>query len=430
MDILTVSLEVLVGVVMLGTAIATFLRPALAMLTPTPEALPGRLLVAILTALPGAAMLAATMVPFFAFFAAALAVFAIAVLWIASRLRGGRPAQARAALLTLAAIGVAILQPLGLKVISLPKADQLPFAPIPAKVVKTYGEGVAFEGVRAGPDGTLYLAANLGLDFTSTEYYRHAQGKIIVRSPHGTERVVFSTPIGSTAGTMAIAPDGTIYMSSNGERPGIWRIGPDGAAQKIATLPTGAWPNGLDFGPDGMLYAADSSLARIWRIDPATGRFAVAIQDHRLAARRFVALAPGANGLRFSGRSMFVTVSDATLVLKYALGEDGRFGTPALVARGIPGDDFAVGKDGSLFVTTHPYNTLVRIAPDGRRTIVAKAGQHIIGATDASFGRGPADRDTLYVVTDGGAFTAGPKARGELIALLPYQRGAYAVTMP
>ena len=48
------------------------------------------------------------------------------------------------------------------------------------------------------------------------------------------------------------------------------------------------------------------------------------------------------------------------------------------------------------------------------------AGQHIVGATDASFGRGPSDRDTLYVATDGGAFTAGPKARGQLIALQPY----------
>ncbi len=117
---------------------------------------------------------------------------------------------------------------------------------------------------------------------------------------------------------------------------------------------------------------------------------------------------------------MFVTVSDATLLMKYTLGKDGRFGPPAQVARGIPGDDFAIGHDGSLFITTHPYNTLVRITPDGRRSIVAEAGQHIVGATDASFGRGPSDRDTLYVATDGGAFTAGPKARGQLIALQPY----------
>lgn len=422
MDILTTILEALVGAVFLATALGIALRsPRLALLLrPLPQSRPVRMLLAALTMLPGIGMIVATLIPILAFFVALLSVIVTGVLAGASRAGGGRPGLARSAMLVLAATLVAILQPLGLKILCLPTADPLPYRPVPARVIKTYGEGVGFESVRAGPDGTLYLAANRGLDFSIGDYYRRARGEIIARRPDGQERVLFTTPLGSTAGVMAIAPDGTLYMTSNGHTPAIWRITPGGAATRIATLPTGAWPNGLDFGPDGMLYTPDSSLAQIWRIDPATGRAAVVLRDRRLAARPFIALAPGANGLRFAGRDLIITVSDSTEVLKYTLGQDGHLAAPKRIARGIAGDDFAIGRDGSLFITTHPYNTLVRITPDGRRTIIADARLNIVGATDASFGRGPADRDTLYVATDGGAFTAGPKARGQLIALHPY----------
>lgn len=418
MNYFPVVLEFIVAALLLGSAVASLLGRKSLLGYERPNRLP-RYVAAVLTALPGIGMIAATIIPFIAFFASIFAVIVTGGMATASALRGGRPSWAAVALIALSSLGVAVLQPLGLKVMALPKADELLYQPVRSNVIKTYGDDVGFESVRAGLDGTLYLAANQGLDFTSPEYYRKAKGQVLARRPGGSETVLFTTPVGSTAGVMAIAADGAIYMTSNGRHPSIWRISPQGGAQKIATFPTGAWPNGLDFGPDGMLYSADSNLAQIWRVDPKSGKLAIALKDKRLAARRFVALAPGANGLHFAGRDMLVTVSDSTEILKYALRQNGTFAPAKLMARGIPGDDFVIGKDGSLFITTHPYNTLVRLEPSGRRTVVADARQQIVGATDASFGSGP-DQDTLYVVTDGGAFTAGAGARGQLIALHPY----------
>ena len=96
---------------------------------------------------------------------------------------------------------------------------------------------------------------------------------------------------------------------------------------------------------------------------------------------------------------------------------DGKLGAPTVFASGIPGDDFAIDKEGSLYVTTHPFNTIVRVKQDGSRNIIADASQGIIGATDAAFGTTPGDENTLYVATDGGAFSGDAKARGTLVAL-------------
>ena len=155
----------------------------------------------------------------------------------------------------------------------------------------------------------------------------------------------------------------------------------------------------------------------VWRIDPNTGVAERAIEGDVLRARRFIALAPGANGLHFYGRDLYVTVSDAAQVLKYTLGPDGKFSPPSVFAEGIPGDDFAIDDAGTLYITTHPFNTIVRVTQTGERTVIANATQGIVGATDAAFGILPGDRETLYVATDGGAFSGDLKARGTLLAL-------------
>ena len=370
----------------------------------------------------GIACLIGIFIPLTVFFASVFALLSAAL----TAFLHVRPAPSRTfvipLLLAIASIATGISQPLGLKVLLLPKAETLPVSVVPSRVVKTYVEGLWFEGIAAGTNGDLYLAGNRGLNFSVTDYYREGQGELIVRKPSGAESVLFRTPIGTTAGVITVGPDGTLYMTSHGEASVIWKIDITGHSTKLAQLPAGAWPNGIDFGPDGMLYSPDSALGLIWRIDAASGAVQQVIKDKLLSARPLIALAPGANGLHFSGRDMYVTVSDQTAILKFTLGSDGRFTPPSIVATGIPGDDFAVGRDGSLFVTTHPYDTIVRVSPDGSKTTIANRGQHIVGATDAVFGMAAGDADTLYVVTDGDAFTGGPRTRGELIALKPFGR--------
>lgn len=371
-----------------------------------------------LALLAAAALFAAIWIPFFTFFAASALTLMVVVALATLLLQGQRQSAGALGALLVGLIAVGALQPLGLKVLALPKADTLPHAPVrAARVVKTYGPGMWFEGIAAGPDGTLYLAQNTGENYaTGDKSQVHAS--VIARAPNGSERVFFTLPQGSTAGVMAIAADGTIYMAGTGGNRGVWRIAPDGTGRLFAPLPAGAWPNGVTLGPDGQLYVADASLGIIWRVDVRTGAATKAYEGNVLSARPYIALPPGANGLHFFGRDLYVTVSDAGTLLKFHLGDDGRLEAPTVAARGVPADDFAIDSHGSVYLTTHIYNQLVRVDADGRRTVIADTAQGVVGATDAVFGTGPTDRDTLYLVTDGGALATGDAAaRGTLVAL-------------
>lgn len=417
----TLLLQVAVGLSLLGMSALAVVQPKSVLEARLPHLGRGAgvWIFAVFAALAGVATLAGARVPFLVFFSAILSLLVLGGMWVGLSIRGGGGLWPVPATLMAGSLAIGALQPLGLKVLALPKADKLPYAPVPARTVKTYDAGQWFESVRVAPDGTLYLSSNRGDDYATGDKSK-AQGQVIARSPDGSERVLFTLPMGSTSGVFAIAADGTIYLTGTGEKLGIWRITPRGDAVLMTQLPRGAWPNGLDFGPDGMLYSADSSLGLIWRIDPSTGHADAAVKNEMLRARPFISLAPGANGIHFHGRDMIVTVSDSTKVLKFAMRDDGSFAAPTVLATGIPGDDFAIGPDGSLYITTHPYNTVVRVAPDGSRSVIADLHQNIVGATDAVFGRTAEDADTLYVATDGGAFQGGKSARGALIALKPF----------
>lgn len=419
MQLIQSLLQGLLAACVLVLAFLAFVQPKSLVRNPAPKALAWPF--AIVATAAGIATLAGIRVPFLTFFSAIINCAVLATLWIVLSFRGSASLWPIPATLIATSLAVGALQPLGLKVLLLPKAESLPYAPVPAQTIKTYDPGQWFESVRVGPDGTLYLSSNRGDDYATGDKSK-AQGQVIARKPDGSERIVVTLPMGSTSGVFAIAPDSTLYMTGTGANLGIWRIKPTGESALMTPLPRGAWPNGLDFGPDGMLYSADSNLGLVWRIDPATGHAEHAVESPLLRARPLISLAPGANGIHFRGHDMIVTVSDSTRVLKFVLKPDGSLGPPAVLATGIPGDDFAVADDGSLYITTHPYNTVVRLAPDGARSIIADARQNIVGATDAAFGRTPQDAETLYVITDGGAFQGGKSARGALIALKPFVR--------
>lgn len=67
-------------------------------------------------------------------------------------------------------------------------------------------------------------------------------------------------------------------------------------------------------------------------------------------------------------------------------------------------DDFAFSSDGSLFVATHPANTVVRVSPGGVRSTLVGPEEGCVGATAVLIGRGE-----VFVTTNGGLLSGGYK---------------------
>jgi sugar lactone lactonase YvrE len=77
-------------------------------------------------------------------------------------------------------------------------------------------------------------------------------------------------------------------------------------------------------------------------------------------------------------------------------------GEPTVFSTLINIDDFAFDTEGNLYGATHVYNSVARIGPDRRVTIIAGIEDGMAGSTAVAFGRTAEHRGHLYVTTNGG----------------------------
>jgi sugar lactone lactonase YvrE len=204
---------------------------------------------------------------------------------------------------------------------------------------------------------------------------------------------------------LAFNADGSLWATGGTFREGpgyIWKIGPDGSVQHWTDLPNAVFINGCTLHPDGRtLLACESMTGRVLAIDlREPGRWSVWLTDERLKPNhpRF----PGANGIKIRNGWAWISISGRGLVLRTPLQPDGRPGSIQTAATHVVGDDFAIAASGSLYIATHPKQTVVRLDSAGNRTTVAGPDEGAVGATACAFGRAPGDQNTLYVTIDGG----------------------------
>ena len=267
-----------------------------------------------------------------------------------------------------------------------------PFEPYAARTIATLAPGQFLESIAVGQDGRLFVST--GFD-----------GGISIVGVDGTVTPHARVDVGPGGLMMCLAFDaaGVLHAtvnSRNDDLRGVWRFAANGRGLRIAALPSGAVPNGIAIDPQDDIYVADSFGGVIWKVPSSGGAPTAWLRHAWLTPRPLVGRYPGANGLQYAHGAVYVAVSDRGLLLRIPVAPDGSAGTPEILSSGLPADDFAVAPDGTLFVTTHPFDTVVRITPDGRRVVVAGAAQGFVGPTAAAF----AKDGGLIVVTDGGLY--------------------------
>lgn len=279
-----------------------------------------------------------------------------------------------------------------------PQPGNLDQAIVPTEIVSRFDPPTFLEGVLVGNKGEVYVTP------------LH-EGAVYRVWPDGRRERFFHVEAGhgpwNGAWCMVAAADGDgFFLNVNAADParhGVWRITADGQGRPFAVLPPGTIPNGIARTKAGDLLIADSTGC-VWRID-GKGQPTVWLRHDWFAGRPNIGRFPGANGIQVWNQTAFVTNSDLGLIIAVPIAADGSAGTPSIYSEGIGGDDFAIDDDGTLYVTTHPFNTVVRIGRDGRRAVIAGAAEGVVGPTAAALGRDQDGRRVLYVVTDGGMFT-------------------------
>lgn len=265
--------------------------------------------------------------------------------------------------------------------------------------------GAFFESIAVTDEGSIFF----------NERSEHVVYRLV---PGNQVEVWAHPPKGIALAGLAVDARGVLYASgvdANGDQS-VLRV-KQNTVEVIARLPDAAFLNGITFLTGQTLLAAESylgvtdgsTIGRIYVVDVASGRVEVFL-EHELLGRGDASRAsyPAANGLKIFEDAVWVTNSERAAVLRVPLDADLRPGPPEVFVSGITGDDFAVAQDGTLYITTHPMNSLVRVSQDGSVRTVADADDGMVGSTAAAFGRAPGDASSLYVVTNGGSYIPPP----------------------
>jgi len=179
-------------------------------------------------------------------------------------------------------------------------------------------------------------------------------------------------------------------------------------------LPDIVFGNGMVLLSPTVLLITDSALGRIWRVEVKTGRAELWLDDPRLRpieGEKF----PGANGLRRAGNTLYVSNSATRKLYNVTLtgvgGASKPGGTLTEAAASFDGiDDFAIARDGSLYIATH-REAVVRWRPEG--SVQTLLDVDVKGCTSTALS---ADGRTLYVLGTGGFFE-GLKDPATLVSL-------------
>jgi sugar lactone lactonase YvrE len=267
------------------------------------------------------------------------------------------------------------------------------FAPVPCRTVASWPAGHFAENLAVTSAGAVFVSLH---SHQRIDRYDPATGEVTIWAN-------LPTPVAG----LAIDASDTLWVTGGvlGLAPGrIWRIDPTGAVQDWLDIPDAVFLNGATLHPDGRhLMVAESITGRILAIDMQTPAVTTWLADDRL--RPISEGIPGANGVKFFGGHVHMSVTGSDTLLRAPVGADGACGHADIWATHLRADDFAFDAAGAAYIATHPAHSVLRLAPDGARTTIAGPEEGAVGSTAVAFGRAPGDEAAIYVTTTGGLWS-------------------------
>lgn len=289
---------------------------------------------------------------------------------------------------------VAALAALATVLVSTPAAAVIPAAQ--TLILFDFAAGETPESIVFDRRGNAYITlANLGeIRKVAPDFSQTLLATLPTGAPCG--------PIPAVALGLAMDRQDRLYVAVAACDPanqGIWKVDTDsGAIELLGNVPSDVVPNGIDI-HQRMIYIADTFGGKVWRL-PVSGGVAEIWSDDPLLARPPGAFFPGPNGVRYFRGELWVANSSTGNMVAIPFAPGGTAG-PARIGATLPApqgcDEFVFDVHGSIYCTTDPFNTIVRLDPDGTSEILLTAADLLDGPTSVAFGRRGQDRKNLYI---------------------------------
>jgi hypothetical protein len=273
----------------------------------------------------------------------------------------------------------------------------------PAKVITSFPVNTFLENLAIAPDGTIFVT-------------NHEIGTIVRITPDGNQQIHASVE-GKVSGLAFTANADLVVTGWNADFiPVVSLVTVDGQVETLLNIPEAIFLNGITPLSSTQYLIADSYRGAIWVIDIAQRRSSIWLEHPMLARSNPENIIPAANGLKRFGNDLYVSNTEKMLLLRIPMTTNNEAGEPEIFVQQTNIDDFAFDVEGNLYGATHIYNSVVRITPDGSTTIIAQAEQGVIGSTAVAFGQQSSDafgnvsneRTAIYVVMNGGMFLPPP----------------------
>ncbi len=266
---------------------------------------------------------------------------------------------------------------------------ETPVALVPSHTIAEFPVNTFLESIAVSADGTLFVSS-------------HLDGKVWQIGASGVPAV--HGAIAGRATGLALTATGELLLTAwdADNIPTVFTLSPKGTASVLVTMPNAIFLNGLTPLAGDTYLIADSYRGAIWELNAAERTVKIWLEHPALARSADDKEFPAVNGLKRYGDALYASNTEKMQLVKIPLRSDGTPGEPEIIVQSVNLDDFAFDQVGNLYGTTHVYNSVVKIAPDGTLTTIAQAEQGMTGSTALAFGRGEGDRTSIYVVTNGG----------------------------
>jgi len=290
------------------------------------------------------------------------------------------------ALTTLSYLGVAQTRPAIFK--------DTPRQLVPTTVIASFPKKTFLENLVITPNDDLLvtnleagLVEKINPDGTKTEYAR-TKGRLAGIAAYGQNEFLL-----------------TGWDEAN--QPTVFLLDKNHAISKVMAIKGAMFLNGITPLTATQFLIADAFKGCIWLLDMTSKTTSVWLRDPLLGLSDPKQQTPAVNGLKIHQGVLYASNTQRQLLLRIPI-RQGKAGTPRVFVDKVNLDDFAIDKQGTLYGCTHFYNSVIRITPAGKITVIAEQPQGAAGCTSLAFGRSATDKHTLYVITNGGMLLPPP----------------------